>query len=609
MRIDRFALCCLALSGTVSVVACGGGGGSTGSTTPIVAPTTSPSTSPTATPSSAPVPASSYVCPSSSSVSTSVARGASAADSVRRNVNRVTADAAPSSSLLAVTYDRTTALQGTATIAASEARAGVTLVHAYDFVALNHAVRVVAVPASRVASATAVLRAQPGVERVEPTGVRRSALTVAQPYYPTDPYFNGFMTTVAPSAGATPSPPTYHVPPYSESSNVPGQWGMHAVRLEYAFAYANAGNGSNVSNPAALGSSNVRIAIIDTGSDPNHPELQPKIAYQHCFLTNASGVQSTGSFAPDPSGHGTDVAGIAAAATNNGFGFTGAGGATMIDAYRVFPTPDDACATPESTDAACTADSNDIASAIDDAVTQHVNIISLSLGGGSCTNGADPDVLEGDAVAEAIASNIIVIASSGNTGTAGLAAPACDTGVIAAGATALADGATNGSGVTGGSVATPLEYVPAYSQYGSPAALPGSNAAWGIVAPGGDPMPDPNKNDTTGATADLDDLHYIENIWTTTPFDAKFAGGCESDYGTTSVNDCRVLIAGTSMSAPLVAGAAALIVAVAPRYQSATAMKTLLCTTADNIGDAHEGCGRLNVERAMAIALGDSAPP
>jgi hypothetical protein len=38
-------------------------------------------------------------------------------------------------------------------------------------------------------------------------------------------------------------------------------------------------------------------------------------------------------------------------------------------------------------------------------------------------------------------------------------------------------------------------------------------------------------------------------------------------------------------------------------------MKTLLCQTADDIGDPHQGCGRLNIYRAMATAIGDSSPP
>jgi hypothetical protein len=38
-------------------------------------------------------------------------------------------------------------------------------------------------------------------------------------------------------------------------------------------------------------------------------------------------------------------------------------------------------------------------------------------------------------------------------------------------------------------------------------------------------------------------------------------------------------------------------------------MKQLLCQTADNISDSHQGCGRLNVYNAMAVAMHDSSPP
>ena len=490
------------------------------------------------------------------------------------------------SNRIAVTYDAATLTATRSAAIARETRLGATQLRELDFQRTKLITRILAVPPGQLAATEASLRAQPGVKNVTVAGSRRYPMSVAAPYYTSDPYFNGFGTS-------------YRVPPYSESATLPGQWDMHATRLGYAFAYAQANNGSGITNANALGSSSVKIAIVDTGEDTTHPELRSKIAYQRCFITNPSGTQSTSGFTLDPDGHGTDVAGLAAAATNNAFGFASNGGNAVIYGYRINPTPDDNCTNPMSTDAQCGADTGDIASAIVDAVANHVNVINLSLGGDSCTNGVDGDSTEGNAIAEAIAANVVVVAASGNDSSATVTAPGCDSGVIAAGASALADGASNGSGVTTGTSAAPIEYVASYSDHGTPGAALNNSAAWGIVAPGADPSSD----------NDADNLHWIENIYTSTPFDTKFAGTCTPDYGTSGAADCRTLIAGTSMASPAVAGAAALIVAVNASYQSPAAMKKLLCATADNINDANQGCGRLDIYRAMAVALGDPSPP
>ena len=101
-------------------------------------------------------------------------------------------------------------------------------------------------------------------------------------------------------------------------------------------------------------------------------------------------------------------------------GFVGAGGSVSIYAYRVFPTPDDSCVNDNSSDDQCSSNTVDIADAIDDAVSQGVNVISMSLGGDACGTGStfapngDSDITEGTAVANAIAHNVIVVAASGN---------------------------------------------------------------------------------------------------------------------------------------------------------------------------------------------------
>jgi len=553
-----------------------------------------------------------YTCPVQSN-QTSIARGgADGSEATRRAAARPARSLAATTGQLAVSYDRATARSTASTIRARESNSGATLVQELDFPSTNRLVHILSVNAAQVASTTAALQTQAGVQSVDPVGRRHRTATVQ--YFTNDPYFTGF-TAAQNSSASNANPSTFEVGPYEESASVPGQWDMHAIGLDYALAYGAANNGSGIVNAGALGSSSVKIAIIDTGADPNHPELSSKIAYQRCFITGpAPMTQSTGTFSTDPDGHGTDVAGIAASGLNNSFGFVGAGGNAVIYAYRVFPTPDDNCANDNNSDNQCSVNTADIASAINDAIAQHVNVISMSLGGGVCGSGpgfasnGDNDPTEGAAVAAAIAAGIVVVAAAGNDGNSPLEAPSCDTGVIAVGASSLADGQPNGAN-SNGTATRPIEYVASYSDYGSPGAAAKSGSAWGIVAPGGDP----------NGNGDNDDLHWIEHIWTSTPFqsspsDKNFLGNCAGDYPLQiGTSDCRTLIAGTSMATPHVAGAVALILSatggLSSRYQSPSAMKALLCATADDIGDPHEGCGRLNVYRAMATALGDPNLP
>jgi hypothetical protein len=557
-------------------------------------------------PSPTPGPEAAYACPTSDSVTLAarVPTTMGGADAVRRGP-RLGPHTSATVARIAVLYDRATATSESRSLLAREQQLGARIVRTIDFPRVGLQAHILAVAASNLVATVAALRVEPGIRRVGTVGSRMPS-TVSQRYLTDDPYFVGFGTSAAPEFES-----------YNPSTgvSVPGQWDMHDIGLDYAFDYSQSTNGSKVSNAVALGSSGIKIAIIDTGEDPTHPELSGKIGYQHCFITDPENAASSSSFETDPDGHGTDVAGIAAAGTNDGIGFAAAGGNSAIYAYRVFPEPDDSCES-AAPDLQCGADTDDIAAAIEDAVSQHVNVVSMSLGGyidgenrGCTSPGVDGDPVEGAAVADAIAAGIIVVAASGNAGNGALEAPACDLGVIAVGASSLDDGQANGSGHTGGSAAQPIDYVASYSDYdSSEASTPRSASAWGIVAPGGDPQ---------GAT-DPDNFHWIENIWTSTPFtatpsDVTFAGQCTADYpNTTNVTppvDCRTLIAGTSMATPHVAGAVALILAVNSMYQSPAQMKQLLCATADNITDPHQGCGRLNVYRAIATALADPNLP
>lgn len=618
LRMSAAALLVAALCAS-----CGGGGstprtGNNGSPIPVVTPSATASGT---------FDQAAFTCPTSDTASAAVARSSSLSSegrtrfAPRRATSAEALAAHATTSQIMVTYRSASTTRST--MAAREQGLGATVNRTLAFSHIGLETHFLTVPTASASNVMASLRSQSGVVSVATSGGKRFPLAVDGPYYTNDPYFQGFTTTNVPSSGATAPPATYHVRPFVENSGVAGQWEAHVTRRDYAFEYGVATNGSGKVNANALGSSGVRIAVIDTGADTTHPELANKITYQRCFITNPSGVQSTSNFTTDEDGHGTDVAGIAAAQAGNGLGFAGAGGNSVIADYRVQPTPDDNCTSETTTDDQCGASTADIASAITDAVNQGVNVISMSLGskggtgaGDSCTSGVDPDTAEGNAVANAIAANIVVVAASGNSGLGGVSAPACDSGVIAVGASALSDGMTNGSNNSSGTAASPAEYVASYSNYGATGAAPLSSGAWGIVAPGGDPTSTASSNGTN-MSQDDDQLHWIFNIWTSTPFmanttDMSFEGECLTDYpasNTSGTIDCRTLIAGTSMSTPQVAGAAALIIAVNPTYQSPTLMKQLLCSTAHDIGDAHEGCGRLDVYSAMASALGDNPPP
>ena len=77
----------------------------------------------------------------------------------------------------------------------------------------------------------------------------------------------------------------------------------------------------------------ITIAIVDTGIDLGHPDLAGKIV-GHYDCTSGSCVGGTGA-GNDDNGHGSHVAGIAAATTGNGIGIAGVAPAAKLMAVKV----------------------------------------------------------------------------------------------------------------------------------------------------------------------------------------------------------------------------------------------------------------------------------
>jgi thermitase len=173
------------------------------------------------------------------------------------------------------------------------------------------------------------------------------------------------------------------------------QWGMVKVQAPEAWA-------------VTTGSPSITIAILDTGVDQDHPDLASKIVKNIDFTGSAS--------VDDVYGHGTHVAGIAAAMTNNGIGVAGLGySATIMNVKVLGDTGSGAYSW--------------VASGIIWAADNGAEIINMSLGGSSASS-----TLE-DAINYAWSKGVVVVAAAGNSGSTTPSYPAYYTNCIAVAAT------------------------------------------------------------------------------------------------------------------------------------------------------------------------------
>ena len=142
---------------------------------------------------------------------------------------------------------------------------------------------------------------------------------------------------------ATPDDPAYNS--VDPNEGVPYQWYLTDEGFPRAWDISNG--------------SQALVGVIDSGIDATHPDLAPKLAVapidQQVF-------NSTGPAGTDQVGHGTHVASLACAATNNGVGIAGAG--------------DDCKLVIEKTDFTDTT----IAASIVDATNRHVGALNMSFG-------------------------------------------------------------------------------------------------------------------------------------------------------------------------------------------------------------------------------------
>lgn len=253
---------------------------------------------------------------------------------------------------------------------------------AADVFGLSHIYRLRLEPGRDVRKVVAALAANPDVVYAEPDYIARQADA------PDDPR-------------------------YSE------QWALNALRIEGAWA-------------VVTGTPAVAIAIVDSGIDLDHPDLAPNLWINpgeipdngvdddsNGFVDDVYGwnfVASTNDVGDD-NGHGTLVAGVAAARTDNSTGIAGVCGQCRIMPVKVVQTSG-------------VANYSDIAAGVAYAAAKGARVINLSLGGY-----ADSQTLR-DAIAYAASQNVVVVGGAGNDDTSSPFYPAAYNEVLAvAGAT------------------------------------------------------------------------------------------------------------------------------------------------------------------------------
>jgi type VII secretion-associated serine protease mycosin len=147
-----------------------------------------------------------------------------------------------------------------------------------------------------------------------------------------------------------------------------------------------------INAPAAwditTGSISVTVAILDTGVDLGHPDLSSKIVAGYDFVNDDSSAQ-------DDEGHGTHVAGIAAALSDNATGVAGVAWGARIMPVKVLDQDGSGYV-------------SDIVEGIHWAADHSAAIINMSLGGTGVSSALQ------DAVNYAYGRGVLIVAAAGN---------------------------------------------------------------------------------------------------------------------------------------------------------------------------------------------------
>ena len=302
------------------------------------------------------------------------------------------------------------------------------------------------------------------------------------------------------------------------------------------------------------------VGIIDSGIDSAHPDLGPKIksAHDHDATTTGTG---------DEIGHGTHVSGLACGVPDNGFGIAGAG----LDCQVVLEKSD--------------LTSSSVIASLVDAARLGAKVINMSFGGGRLSGG------ETRALNYALRKDVVLIAAAADEPIPEQGHPAKDLQPTGTGRKI-----SEGKGLV----------ITAADRTGARAPFAGRGSQISMAA-----MGDTGTRGTGIFSTFPANPTQIETGGSNPP-----GPGCPTCRIVFNADSRFAYLSGTSMAAPQVTGAVALVRAANPRLRRSAVVRLMKQTATRAAGAAgwttELGWGILNAGAAVtrAVELGrDTLPP
>jgi len=268
--------------------------------------------------------------------------------------------------------------------------------------------------------------------RIRVVQVPQGSLDASLAAIGSDPAVDRASAAVRLQVAATPNDPMYQQ-----------QWSLPHVAWDQAYE-------------AVPISGSARIAVLDTGIDSSHPDLAALIDPGQSFVGQDPNQ--------DPNGHGTAMAGIAAARVNNGAGMAGVayGGATLSSVQVLGPDG-------SGWDA-------DVVSGVVWAADDGAKVILMAF------SSPQYSAALADAISYANSKGIVVVAATGNGGSSESSYPAGMPNVIGVAASNSLDQVAGFSNTGSPAVAAPGEGINATAPGGGYTLVSGTSAASAEVA-------------------------------------------------------------------------------------------------------------------------------